>query len=73
MITNMQNPYDLSPNYVSTVFGIVNAIANTTGFITPLVVANYTHERVLFFFLTSKAVCIIILKFYNRILLTNGI
>lgn len=46
MVTNMQNPHDLTPNYASTVFGIINAIGSTAGFLTPLVVANFTQERV---------------------------
>lgn len=46
VLTNLQNSHDLSPNYAGTVYGIVNSIGTTPGFLTPLVVAYFTHENV---------------------------
>ncbi|XP_037025020.1 sialin-like [Bradysia coprophila] len=44
-MTNLQNSQDLAPNYAGTVYGIINSIGTTAGFITPLIVAHYTQER----------------------------
>lgn len=46
-MTNLQNSQDLAPNYAGTVYGIVNFVGTTSGFITPLVVSHFTAERVI--------------------------
>lgn len=46
-ISNLANPYDLSPNYASTIFGIINTAGATSGFLTPLIIAHFTKERVI--------------------------
>lgn len=46
VLTNMQNSQDLSPNYAATIYGIINAVATTSGFISPLVVAYFTQDNV---------------------------
>lgn len=45
-LTNLQNAQDLSPNFVGTLYGLVNFIGSTSGFITPLIVAYFTHDAV---------------------------
>lgn len=45
-ITSLHNPQDLSPNYAPTIYGIVNSIASTTGFINPMIVGYLTAEHV---------------------------
>lgn len=45
-VTNLQNSHDLAPNYAATLYGIINTAGTTAGFITPLVVAHFTQERV---------------------------
>lgn len=45
-MTNMQNPIDLSPNYCGTIFGFLNFVSSTSGFLTPLVTAHFTEEKV---------------------------
>ena len=37
--------YDIAPTYSGTVYGFVNMIGNTTGFITPLVAATFTEAN----------------------------
>lgn len=44
-VTNLQNSQDLAPNYAGTLYGIINFFGTTTGFITPALVAHFTHER----------------------------
>lgn len=60
VLTNLQNAHDLSPNYAGTVYGIVNSIGTTAGFLTPLVVAYFTHENVRFY---VYCICLIIYRF----------
>ena len=36
--------YDISPTYSGTVYGFVNMVGNTTGFITPLVASYFTEN-----------------------------
>lgn len=45
-MTNLQNAQDLAPNYAGSVYGIVNFVAATSGFLTPLVVSYFTAEKV---------------------------
>lgn len=45
-MTNLQNPQDLAPNYAGTIYGIVNFVGTTSGFITPLIVSYFTAEKV---------------------------
>lgn len=45
-MTNLQNPQDLAPNYAGSVYGIVNFVGITSGFITPLIVSYFTAEKV---------------------------
>ena len=37
--------YDIAPTYSGTVYGFVNTVGNTTGFITPIVAASFTEEN----------------------------
>ncbi|GJQ72409.1 hypothetical protein Trydic_g3490 [Trypoxylus dichotomus] len=43
-LTNLQNSQDLAPNFAGTVYGIVNCIGGTTGFITPMLTGYITRE-----------------------------
>lgn len=45
-ITNLQNSQDLAPNYAGTIYGIINCIGGTTGFITPMITGVITEEHV---------------------------
>lgn len=45
-----QNPYDLSPNYAGTIFGLSNTIANLTGFLTPMLTGLITNHNVRHFY-----------------------
>lgn len=45
-LTNLQNSQDLAPNYAGTLYGVINFIGTTTGFLTPMVVARFTTEKV---------------------------
>lgn len=47
-LTNLQNSQDLAPNFAGTLYGIINFFGTTTGFLTPMVVAHFTQERVRF-------------------------
>lgn len=47
-VTNLQNSQDLAPNYSATLYGLINAIGSTSGFLAPLVVGILTQQRVLF-------------------------
>ena len=38
--------YDIAPTYAGTVYGIVNTVGNTTGFITPLIAAALTEYNI---------------------------
>lgn len=57
-MTNLQNPQDLAPNFAGSVYGIINFVGITSGFITPLIVSHFTAEKVgnqiNFFFEQSK-------------------
>jgi hypothetical protein len=45
-MTNLQNSQDLAPNFAGTLYGIINFVGTTSGFISPLIVAYFTQERV---------------------------
>lgn len=44
-VTNLQLSQDLAPNFAGTLYGIINFIGTTTGFITPALVAYFTKEQ----------------------------
>lgn len=44
-VTNLQNSQDLAPNFAGTLYGIINFVGTTTGFITPTLVAHFTKEQ----------------------------
>lgn len=60
-MTNLQNPQDLAPNYAGSLYGIINGIGITSGFITPLIVSYFTAEqvKVILCVLRGKQFCII--------------
>lgn len=45
-LTNLQNAQDLAPNFAGTLYGVINFIGTTTGFLTPMVVGYFTKETV---------------------------
>lgn len=45
-LTNLQNAQDLAPNFAGTLYGLVNFIGSTSGFLTPMIMAYFTHEQV---------------------------
>lgn len=45
-MTNLQNSQDLAPNYAGSLYGIINFVGTTSGFISPIIVAHFTAERV---------------------------
>lgn len=44
-VTNLQNSQDLAPNFAGTLYGIINFVGTTTGFITPTLVAHFTKDQ----------------------------
>lgn len=48
-LTNLQNTQDLAPNFAGSIYGIINVIGTTAGFITPLVVGHFTAKGVILF------------------------
>ncbi|KAJ8959661.1 hypothetical protein NQ318_021849, partial [Aromia moschata] len=46
VVTNLQNPQDLAPNFAGTIFGIISFIGGNTGFIAPVVTAAFIREYV---------------------------
>ncbi|KAL7050318.1 hypothetical protein ACKWTF_004034 [Chironomus riparius] len=44
-MTNLQNSQDLAPSFAGQLYGIINFVATTSGFISPLIVAYFTQER----------------------------
>lgn len=44
-LTNLQNSQDLAPNFAGTLYGIMNFLGTTSGFISPIVVAYFTAEE----------------------------
>lgn len=49
VITNLQNPIDLAPNYTSTIFSLLNGTGISSGIIAPKIVAYFIQEKVKFF------------------------
>jgi ACS family sodium-dependent inorganic phosphate cotransporter len=45
-VTNLQNSQDLAPNFAGTLYGIINFVGTTSGFITPIIVAYFTKDGV---------------------------
>ncbi|XP_055590927.1 sialin-like [Uranotaenia lowii] len=43
-ITNLVNAQDLAPNFAATLYGFMNFIGTTAGFLAPMMVAFYTEE-----------------------------
>ncbi|XP_055625542.1 sialin-like [Toxorhynchites rutilus septentrionalis] len=44
-MTNLQNSQDLAPNFAGTLYGIINFVGTTAGFISPMLVAHFTAEQ----------------------------
>ncbi|XP_055598417.1 sialin-like [Uranotaenia lowii] len=44
-MTNLQNSQDLAPNFAGTLYGVINFVGTTSGFISPMLVAHFTAER----------------------------
>ncbi|XP_058830779.1 sialin-like [Topomyia yanbarensis] len=44
-ITNLVNAQDLAPNFAATLYGFLNFLGTTTGFIAPMLVAFFTSEK----------------------------
>lgn len=45
-ITSLQNSQDLAPNFAGSLYGIINFVGTTSGFISPLLVAHFTANHV---------------------------
>ena len=45
-MTNLQNSQDLAPNYAGSLYGIINFVGTTSGFISPVLVAHFTEHGV---------------------------
>lgn len=45
-MTNLQNSQDLAPNFAGSIYGIINFVGTSSGFITPLIVAYFTEDGV---------------------------
>ncbi|XP_063916319.1 sialin-like [Zophobas morio] len=69
-VTNLQNSQDLAPNYAGSLYGIVNCIGATAGFITPVIVGQLTavnnglHEWHIMFGITATVYIVSGLVFY---------
>ncbi|XP_055624146.1 sialin-like isoform X2 [Toxorhynchites rutilus septentrionalis] len=44
-ITNLVNAQDLSPNFAATLYGFMNFLGTTAGFLAPMLVAYFTAEK----------------------------
>uniref|UniRef100_A0A182NQ00 Major facilitator superfamily (MFS) profile domain-containing protein n=1 Tax=Anopheles dirus TaxID=7168 RepID=A0A182NQ00_9DIPT len=44
-MTNLQNSQDLAPNFAGTLYGIINFVGTSSGFISPILVAHFTVEQ----------------------------
>ncbi|XP_053674816.1 putative inorganic phosphate cotransporter, partial [Anopheles nili] len=44
-ITNLVNAQDLAPNFAATLYGMMNFLATTAGFLAPMIVAVFTKEK----------------------------
>lgn len=45
-LSGYQNVHELAPNYTSTMMSMIVTISTTTGYISPVVVAYFTREKV---------------------------
>lgn len=45
-ITNLQNSQDLAPNFAGALYSVINFIGTSSGFISSMVVANFTTNIV---------------------------
>jgi MFS transporter, ACS family, solute carrier family 17 (sodium-dependent inorganic phosphate cotransporter), other len=45
-VTSLQNSQDLAPNFAGSLYGIINFVGTSSGFIAPLLVAHFTGEHV---------------------------
>lgn len=45
-ITNVQNNQDLAPNFAGSLYGIINCVGSSTGFITPILAGYITQDNV---------------------------
>lgn len=45
-LTNLQNSQDLAPNFAGSLYSVINFVGTSSGFISPMVVAYFTEERV---------------------------
>ncbi|VEN43806.1 unnamed protein product [Callosobruchus maculatus] len=44
VLTNLQNPQDLAPNFAGSIFGIISFIGGTTGFIVPAITGAFINN-----------------------------
>lgn len=57
VITNLQNPLDLAPNYAGTLFSMMNITGYTSGILAPLIISLFVAEdqvkrtTIVFFFI----------------------
>jgi ACS family sodium-dependent inorganic phosphate cotransporter len=47
-MTNLQNAQDLAPNFAGSIYGIINFVGTSSGFLSPLIVAHFTEHGVSF-------------------------
>lgn len=52
-MTNLQNSQDLAPNFAGSLYGIINFVGTTSGFISPIIVAHFTQNEVINIFLAE--------------------
>ncbi|XP_056633020.1 sialin-like isoform X1 [Diorhabda sublineata] len=45
VLTNLQNPQDLAPNFAGTIFGIISCIGGTTGFLVPAITGIFIKDH----------------------------
>lgn len=45
-LTSLQNSQDLAPNFAGTIYGIINCVGSTSGFISPSIVGALTAKHV---------------------------
>ncbi|XP_050501825.1 vesicular glutamate transporter 1-like [Diabrotica virgifera virgifera] len=45
VLTNLQNPQDLAPNFAGSIFGIISCIGGTTGFLVPAITGVFIQKH----------------------------
>lgn len=45
VLTNLQNPQDLAPNFAGSIFGIISCIGGTTGFLVPAITGFFIKDH----------------------------